>query len=33
MAAMADDEHGILETWFEHDRGRLLAVISNGTRP
>ncbi|WP_319459378.1 hypothetical protein [Micromonospora sp. RTP1Z1] len=25
-------DHGMLETWFEHDRGRLLAVVSNGTR-
>ncbi|SIM88128.1 hypothetical protein [Micromonospora cremea] len=23
---------GRLETWFEHDRGRLLAVVSDGTR-
>jgi hypothetical protein len=22
----------MLETWFEHDRGRLLAVVSNGIR-
>ncbi|WP_123827104.1 hypothetical protein [Micromonospora globispora] len=25
-------DHGMLETWFEHDRGGLLAVVSNGTR-
>ena len=23
---------GLLETWLEHDQGRLLAVVSNGTR-
>ena len=23
---------GLLETWFEHDQGRLLAVVTNDTR-
>jgi hypothetical protein len=24
--------HGLFETWFEHDSGRLLAVVTNGSR-
>src|SRR5437016_9526781 len=23
---------GLFETWFEHDDGRLLAIVTNGTR-
>jgi len=30
VRARADE--GQLETWFEHDDGRLLAVVTNGTR-
>jgi hypothetical protein len=30
LRGRVDDGH--FETWFEHDQGRLLAVVINGTR-
>jgi hypothetical protein len=30
ISSRADE--GQFETWFEHDKGRLLAVVTNGTR-